>query len=166
MAEPSPLQQRLEERFEFLRGKLAAPRPRRLAAEVPVERLREVVEHAQAALGFDTLCTITGLDEGPSLAAVYHLAGAHGTVLSLKVKVPRERPVIPSLTDLFPGGANYERELDDLLGFVVEGLPPGKRYPLPDDWPKDQKPLRKDWKAPPKPDRAAAPAPDRKPAAG
>jgi Ni,Fe-hydrogenase III component G len=67
-------------------------------------------------------------------------------VLGLKLRVPREAPVIDTVTDRFPGAANYERELDDLLGFEVVGLPPGKRYPLPDDWPKDQKPLRKDWK--------------------
>jgi Ni,Fe-hydrogenase III component G len=28
----------------------------------------------------------------------------------------------------------------------VEGLPAGNRYPLTDDWPADQFPLRKDWK--------------------
>ena len=27
----------------------------------------------------------------------------------------------------------------------VQGLPPGNRYPLPDDWPQGQYPLRKDW---------------------
>jgi len=34
----------------------------------------------------------------------------------------------------------------DLFGAKVEGLPEGPRYPLPDDWPKNQFPLRKDWK--------------------
>jgi Ni,Fe-hydrogenase III component G len=32
-----------------------------------------------------------------------------------------------------------------MLGVNVEGLPEGKRYPLPDDWPDGQYPLRKDW---------------------
>ena len=32
-----------------------------------------------------------------------------------------------------------------MLGIKVEGLVPGRRYPLPDDWPKGQYPLRKDW---------------------
>ena len=41
---------------------------------------------------------------------------------------------------------NDERELMDLLGAKVEGLPAGKRYPLSDDWPTDEYPLRKDWK--------------------
>jgi len=33
-----------------------------------------------------------------------------------------------------------------MLGVQIEGLPPGKRYPLPDNWPAGQYPLRKDWK--------------------
>lgn len=139
----------LEEKFDYLAGKVVLPRERRVSVEVAPERFREVFEHAVKAMGFDSLCTITGLDEKDSLAVVYHLSGAHGAVLNLKTRVPRDNPIIWSVTDVFPGAANYERELDDLLGFVVEGLPEGKRYPLPDEWPKDQKPLRKDWKPAP-----------------
>lgn len=134
---------------------MAAPRERRLFTEVPADRFREVFEFCVKELGCDSLCTITGLDEKETLVACYHLSGRHGSVLTLKLRVPRENPVIPTITDLFPAAENYERELDDLLGFVVEGLPPGKRYPLPDNWPKDEKPLRKDWK--PKTPTPAAP---------
>ncbi len=146
MADAAAIKTALEERFDVLAGKVTAPRARRLFAEVPAERFRAVLETAVRELGFDSLCTITGLDEKETLAAIYHLSGPHGTVLNLRLRVPRERPVIRTVTDLFPGAANYERELDDLLGFSVDGLPAGKRYPLPDDWPKDEKPLRKDWK--------------------
>jgi NADH-quinone oxidoreductase subunit C len=147
MAELVHLKEALEQKFDFLTGKVSSPRERRVFAEAPPERFREVFEYAVKDLGCDSLCTITGLDEHETLVVVYHLSGAHGTVLNLKTRVPREQPVIRSITDLFPGAANYERELDDLLGFLVEGLPPGRPYPLPDDWPRDQKPLRKDWKA-------------------
>jgi membrane-bound hydrogenase subunit beta len=34
----------------------------------------------------------------------------------------------------------------DLLGIQVEGIPPGRHYPLPEGWPEGQYPLRKDWK--------------------
>ena len=46
----------------------------------------------------------------------------------------------------YAGAQVYERELVDLFGAQVEGLPPGNRYPLTDDWPTDEHPLRKDWK--------------------
>jgi len=55
--------------------------------------------------------------------------------------------VIKTITDIFPPADIYERELEDLLGAKVDGLGDGKRYPLPDDWPKGEYPLRKDWKA-------------------
>ncbi len=146
MPDAKVLQEALAARFEFLAGKVALPRERRLSVEPPPERFREVLEFAVRELWFDSLCTITGLDEGETLAAIYHLSGGHGVVLNLRTRVPRDQPVLRTVTDLFPGAANYERELDDLLGFTVDGLPAGKRYPLPDDWPKDEKPLRKDWK--------------------
>lgn len=150
MAEPVALPAALQARFPALAGRITAPRGRRVFAEVPAEAFREVLDFACAELGFDQLITITGLDAKESLAALYSLSRADGTVLSLRLTVPRDRPVIRSVTDRFPGGENYERELSDLLGFEVEGLPPGRRYPLPDDWPLDQKPLRKDWKPAPR----------------
>jgi membrane-bound hydrogenase subunit beta len=140
----------LQERFPFLAGHVAEARPRRLFAEVPAENLDEVLEAARP-LGFDRLIAIVGTDEKEQLAAMYVLAGAGGAVLSLRVRVPRDRPVLNTVTQRFPGGTIYERELVDLLGFEVVGLPPGRRYPLPEAWPSDQKPLRKDWKPTPGP---------------
>jgi Ni,Fe-hydrogenase III component G len=49
----------------------------------------------------------------------------------------------------------------DLFGMQVEGLPPGNRYPLPDDWPPNQYPLRKDWKLPEEPSVAETKEPSR-----
>jgi membrane-bound hydrogenase subunit beta len=163
MADPMLLKQTLESKFPYLAEKVVAPRERRLFAEAPADKFREVFEYAVKELGFIHLCTITGMDDKEAsprggaqsapveaapketLAALYHLAHPDGTLLNLKNRVPRESPVIQSVADLFPGAANYERELVDLLGFTVQGIPPGNRYPMPDDWPTDQHPLRKDW---------------------
>lgn len=147
MAEPTCTVCVLEAWFPFLAGHVTTPRPRRFFADVPAEALGEVLDVVYAQLGFDRLVTITGMDETDRLAALYSLAGPGGVLLNLRVRVPRERPVLQTVSKRFPGGAVYERELIDLLGFEVVGLPPGRRYPLPDDWPHDQKPLRKDWKA-------------------
>jgi Ni,Fe-hydrogenase III component G len=138
----------LEARFPALAGHVTAPRPRRLFAEVPAEAFGEVLDFSCGQLGFDRLVSITGMDEAEHLSALYSLAGPGGALLNLRVRVPRDRPVLETISTRFPGGAVYERELVDLLGFEVAGLPPGRRYPLPDDWPQDQKPLRKDWKPP------------------
>ncbi len=119
-------------------------RPRRVFAELPQECLRQALEVLKNEAGFLSLVAISGLDEQNRFAVMYHLAKA-GLVLSVAVGLPRERPTIASVTDLFPSAELYEREVKDLLGVEITGLPEGNRYPLPDDWPDGQYPLRKDW---------------------
>jgi Ni,Fe-hydrogenase III component G len=150
MADEARILESLKAKFDFIADKGRVARERRVWAEAPAERFREVFDFARQELGFSILCTITGLDEKEHLAIIYHLARQDGTVLGLKTSVPRAAPRIRTVSDAFPGCLGYERELVDLLGFEVEGLPPGKRYPLPDNWPAGEFPLRKDWKKVPK----------------
>jgi len=131
--------------FPFLEGKIRVQRERRLWAEVEIKSFREVFDRAVDGLGFIIMCIVTGLDEGEELGFLYHVANESGTILCLHTKAPKSEPVIRSVSDRFPSAHIYERELIDLLGARVEGLPPGNRYPLPDDWPEGQYPLRKDW---------------------
>jgi membrane-bound hydrogenase subunit beta len=131
--------------FPFLEGKVKVQRERRIWVDVEQGSFRPVFDHAVDALGFTIMCIITGLDEGESLGFLYHIANESGTILNLHTKAPKTDPVIRSVSDRFPAAHIYERELVDLLGARVEGLPPGNRYPLPDGWPEGQYPLRKDW---------------------
>ena len=111
----------------------------------PWTEFEEVLKFLMDKIHFDTLCTITGLDEGTELAMIYHLTRQDGIVINLKTSVPKDNPVIKTIMDYFPSAEFYERELVDLFGAKVEGLPEGSRYPLPDGWPDGQYPLRKDW---------------------
>ena len=146
MSAEETLKQGLIQKFSFLENKITAPRPRRVFLEVELKEFRAVFEHAAKQLGFSHLCTITGLDEQDKLSFIYHLANETGILLNIKTSAPKDAAVLRTVTDLFPCAEIYEREVMDLFGAKVEGLPPGHRYPLPDDWPKDQFPLRKDWK--------------------
>jgi Ni,Fe-hydrogenase III component G len=96
---------------------------------------------------FDAICAITGMDIVDRYAIMYHLNRQGSIVLNLRIYTGKDNPVIKTVTLFFPGAEMYEREMMDLLGIKVEGLPEGGRYPLPDNWPKDEHPLRKDWKA-------------------
>jgi Ni,Fe-hydrogenase III component G len=145
MADEQKLAQTLQEKFPDLAGKVTVTRPHRMFVEVSPEHFRKVLHYLKKEQGFGYCCTITGSDDKETLAALYHLADVEGTLLNLRQRVPRDAPVIQSITDIYPSCANYERELVDLLGFKVENLPPGNRYPMPDDFPRDQHPLRKDW---------------------
>ena len=133
-------------KFPYLDDKVRIQRSRRIYAEVDYGSFTEIFEYAVQKLNFIFLCTITGLDEGDKISFIYHLARQSGIILNIKTSVPKERPVLKTIIEYFPSAEIYERELVDLLGVKVEGLPEGKRYPLPDDWPLDQYPLRKDWK--------------------
>ncbi|HBE78382.1 MAG TPA: proton-conducting membrane transporter [Firmicutes bacterium] len=140
------------ELIDFLQSKLASsvtnistPREKRVFAETTVDNLVAVATSLKE-WGLYYLGTITGLDSGDKFEIIYHFYDDYGLIFNLKVFTPRDNPKVPTVTTVFPGVFLYERELMDLLGIDVEGTPPNRRYPLPDDWPAGQYPLRKDWK--------------------
>lgn len=135
----------LTKKFSFLDGKINVKRERRVYVDVDLSNFRNVFDHIVNDMGFIRICTITGADEGENFSFIYHLTDDKGMLINLKTFAPRSNPVIKSVGDRFPGGILYERELVDMFGVKVEGLPEGNRYPLPDGWPEGQYPLRKDW---------------------
>lgn len=124
---------------------IAVPRDRRVVAEISPAKLVESIG-ALKENGMINIGAITGLDLGDRFEIIYHLYNDDGVLLNLKTYISREDPRIPTVTGIFPGVFLYERELMDLFGILVEGIPEGRRYPLPDDWPDGEYPLRKDWK--------------------
>ena len=122
---------------------------RRIFVTVGLDRFMDAVRFIHDTLRFDHLATVTGLDEGENLAAMYHFGrfDRDGTLMNLKVVMPKEKHELPTITSMYHVSEYYERELQDLFGVNVVGLPAGERYPLPDNWPKGQYPLRKDWNA-------------------
>lgn len=116
---------------------------------VSAQHLVEVATTLRDEFGYDFLSSVTGVDYMPdgSMEVVYHAyRTTGGPGLELKVQVPRENPVVPSLTPVFSGASLQERETWDLLGIRFEGHPNLKRVLL---WEGFQgHPLRKDWQEP------------------
>jgi Ni,Fe-hydrogenase III component G len=139
--------QELIRRFNYLQDKVRIARARRIFLEVSLDHLNEVFEYVHYHLGFKMLCAITGLDQGEIFGIIYHCGNENGILINIKTQIPRDNPVLPSLTSYFPSADAYERELIDLFGIKIQGLPSGPRYPLPDDWPEGEYPLRKEWNA-------------------
>ncbi len=84
-----------------------------------------------------------------SLEVLYHFC-CHAAVVTLRVKVPRTAPSIPSVCSLIPSATLYEREAMDMFGFEIVGTPNTDRLIISDDWPKGVYPLRKDFTGLPK----------------
>jgi membrane-bound hydrogenase subunit beta len=146
MVQEENIKKELSGKFSNLEDSIIIKRERRICLDVTLEKFKEVFEYLVKDMRFNVLSAITGLDEGESLAVIYHLTKDGGLLLNLKTRVSRESPSINSVTSSFAYADIYERELMDLLGIKVIGLSEGPRYPLDDNWPKDEFPLRKDWK--------------------
>ena len=65
--------------------------------------------------------------------------------LSLRITVEKKNPNVPTITDIIPGAILYEREVHDLFGVTFEGHPDLARLILPEKWPQDIYPLRKEY---------------------
>lgn len=93
------------------------------------------------------LAAITGLDfgvEAGEMEALYHFCTGPVTV-TLRVKLPRQNPSLPSLTQIIPSAEPLERELREMFGIQINGLRNPARIYLSDDWPQDVYPMRKDY---------------------
>jgi NADH:ubiquinone oxidoreductase subunit C len=120
------------------------PRERRIFARVGVDSFKEAARYTILDLGFDHLSTITGIDLGGEVEVVYHLVLKGATALSLSVRAPKDNPAIPTISDIMPNAAIYEREVNDLVGIRFEGLEDSSPLILPEGWPGEVHPLRKE----------------------
>jgi len=91
------------------------------------------------------ISAITGVDLGDKIGLLYHIR-TNGAIVTVSTEVPKEAPKIPTITDLIPGAHFHEREVADLFGVTFEGHPNPARLVLPEDWPDNLYPLRKDAK--------------------
>ena len=100
-------------------------------------------------LQFSFLRSLSAVDFEEKFAVVYHLASHElRHELALRVETEeREKPSIPSLSEVWPAAEWHEREAYDLMGIDFPGNRDMRRLLLPDDW--EGHPLRKDWVDPP-----------------
>lgn len=93
------------------------------------------------------LAAITGLDlgvEAGEMEVLYHFC-AGAAVVTLRVKVERTTPVVPTVCPIIPSASFFERELSEMFGIMVAGTPNTDHLFLPDNWPEGVYPLRKDF---------------------
>jgi formate hydrogenlyase subunit 5 len=120
------------------------PKPRRAYILMKSGFHRDAISLLLKKFDETGVSTITGTDLGSEIELSYHMR-CRELVITIKNRVPKEKPQIMTITDLMPGAALYEREVFDLLGVIFQNHPDLKRLVLSDDWPEGSYPLRKDW---------------------
>ena len=99
---------------------------------------------ADADAGYETLNWIAGVDRRTSFESVYHVySWKTNTYLELHVDLPRAKPEVDTVTDVWPAADWHERESWDMVGIVYIGHPDLRRILLKDDF--VGHPLRKDY---------------------
>ena len=115
---------------------------------VPKDMLPDVVEFLYYGRG-GWLPNMVANDERPINGnyALYYLLSMEESdpgFVTVRAEVDPQSMEYPSVTPRVPACVWSEREAFDLFGLRAQGLPDERRLVLPDDWPADLYPLRKD----------------------
>lgn len=114
--------------------------------QIGPESLRDAVAALKDRLGITNLSTIIAEDMREHYLLSYPFLGE--TVVTLQVRIDKDKPEVPTLAGTVAGAIVYEREVHDVMGITPVGHPDLRRQVLPEDWPEGVYPLRKDTKLP------------------
>jgi membrane-bound hydrogenase subunit beta len=134
---------------EVRENKLPHPR-KRVWINVAREEFKDLMKFIKELDPKAQFSIIIARDGGDYLEAKYHLELFYEQAPSISLVVgtrcPKDDPTLPTITDILPSSLPYEREVQEFLGIFFEGIPDPRRLFLPDDFPEDIYPLRKDEK--------------------
>ncbi|MCS7230550.1 MAG: NADH-quinone oxidoreductase subunit C [Elusimicrobiota bacterium] len=115
---------------------------RRYYIEIKPESIKKVASLLFNELGFRFI-TATGMDCEKYFEIIYHFSyDKTGEIVSLRVKLSKEKPEIYSLSSIFSAAEWIEREIWEMIGINFIGHPNLKHLLLSDDWPDNSYPLR------------------------
>lgn len=136
----------IEEIKKLVSGEVVEKRPQRIIIKVKKEAFSSTL-NALKGLSFNRLNILTAVDfidenEFEVVAVLY--SDEKKVVSIVKARIPRDNPVIETVTNIYPNAFKYEVELTEMFGIKVIGNPDsGKEFVL-EGW-KDLPPLRKDF---------------------
>jgi len=117
------------------------------------EAFRKAVEHIGTLQEYPHLAIISSADLGDTVELIYHFTIYYGRhlqelSLALRVTLAKNDLRIPTITDIIPGALFTEREIQEMMGVEVIGIPDKRRLFLPDDFPEGVYPWRTDETGP------------------
>ena len=93
--------------------------------ELHVENVLPLVTRLRHRFDFALFLDVTAIDypeRSPRFDVVYHFySPRHNQRIRLKVRVPAERPIVPTLAGLYGSARYMEREVHDMYGIEFEG---------------------------------------------
>ncbi|HMD51714.1 MAG TPA: NADH-quinone oxidoreductase subunit C [Solirubrobacteraceae bacterium] len=123
---------------EFFRGQATL--------EVRPERISRVLAHLREK-GFGFLASLHGVDyypHEPRLGVLYELLDmARVDRITVRLRVPTDKPVVESVTGEWPTANHQEREVYDMFGVIFSGHPDLRRILMPEDY--EGHPQRRDF---------------------
>jgi len=125
--------------------KVTIQRERRIFAHTKSDALRDSISYLVRKLDVKHLSTITAIDLDGEIELIYHLTYKGSTTISIRITLSKKDLKASTITDLIPGAVLYEREVHDLFGIEFEGHPDLSRLMLPEEWPEDVYPMRKEY---------------------
>ena len=136
----------LKERFKKDIIDIIDKSPKRVYIEIKPASIKALAKYIFKDIGA-RFNIATGVDTRFNIEILYHFTVEDiNLVISLRVKLDREKPEIESITPLFEAANWIEREMHELLGINFKGHPDLRRLLLPEDWPEGVYPLRRDYK--------------------
>jgi NADH-quinone oxidoreductase subunit C len=107
------------------------------ALEVAPALIRETLAHLRGK-GFSFMASLHGVDyypHEPRLGVHYELLDMRAVDrITVKVRVPVDDPVVPSVTPDWATANFQEREVYDMFGVLFDGHPDHRRILMPEDY--------------------------------
>jgi len=118
--------------------------------QINPQNLKDAIKFL-CTIQFPHFAIISGNDTGKEIELIYHFSIYYGErfkeiSINLTTYLPKEDLRIPTITDLIPGAQTAEREIKEMFGVIIEGLPDLPNIFLPQDFQKGVYPLRRDEK--------------------
>ena len=115
------------------------------------EILKDLVKTLHEEVDFLHVSVITPIDMGDNIEVVYHFCVYYGIpssecVVNIKITLPKDDLQVPTITDIIPGALFSELDMQDMMGIKVVGIPEEGPLFLPDEFPEEFYPWRKDEK--------------------
>ncbi len=119
-----------------------------------VERdiFKDLVNTLHNEVDFLHISVISSVDMGDAVEVIYHFCVFYGQpfsecIINIKVILPKDDLKISTITDILPGALFSELDNQEMMGIEFVGVPQEGPLFLPDDFPSNFYPWRKDEKS-------------------